>query len=580
MALDDGKRKRAKHSKTRKGCSRCKQRHIKCDETKPSCTRCTQANLSCPGYNEVTTKAKRGPVRRFRIIQGPQTINIAPAKRSDSVPLTDDLDYTRTTSTPLKEQTAVDFFTSQTLPTLVMYSPESELWTTEAFTQLTADAKIRNAVIAIGLAHQDLRRNYRRGNRPHTILSDRIGREVSLPADALDCDRYYNAALAYMRVDVSWVKENVSAERLNVAVACLLFVLYLSFQDRMEEASVHMHCGLDIICEGGQSFVCAGVMHREVYLYFLRLATSSWPRHPSASLYALIQASSKLSCHLTDLTPLQSLEADFDFWSHRLFEYTSIVTRGYTGDPKVLNALKNDILEEAEVLIEKMDDYADYMGIEEEEQTATETLDLLFMRVLRARLLTSRLFARSVATRYQTTYDRYTADFDEAITLLGQACGTGSRLVGPDWPLFSINLNLIGIAGQCILLCRHPVIRRKAMAVLKICPQREGLVEAIEVRQVAQMTIDFEESGVNMDPSAKFPTIIPEENRLHFVESIKRTQYRNEHVEEDEMLVRMMYRPDGDSGYVERRVKVKRETYKSAQRLLESQSSEHMDGVV
>lgn len=547
-----------------------RQRHIKCDETKPACARCVQAHLTCPGYEEVTTRAKRGPVRRFRIIQGPQTISIAPSKKSDTTPLGDDTAHTRAPSVPLREQSAIDFFTSQTLPTLVKYCPESELWTTAAFTQLTNDAKIRNAVIAIGLAHQDLRRNYRRGHGPNTVLSDRSGREETISSDALDCDRYYNSALAYMRVDVARIKENITANRLDVAVACLLFVIYLSFQDRMEEAAVHMHCGLDIVCEGGEAFVCAGVLHREIYLYFLRLATASWPRHPSASLYALILASSKLSCHLVDLTPLQSLEADFDFWSHRIFEYTSIVTRGYCDDPKYLLAMKNDLVEEADILDERLDDYADLTGVNEDPEHSTETLDLMFVRILRAKMLVFRLFTLSVGTRYQTTYDRYTADFDKAITLLGEACKTGNDFIGTDWPLFSIGLNIMGIVNQSILLCRHPIVRRKAVALLTYCPQREGLLEAIESRQIAQMIINFEENGIDLNPSAKFPNIIPEESRLHFVEPIKRMQIRGDDIQEDEMLVRMMYRPDGDAGYVERRVKVKRDTYQSAQRLLDN----------
>lgn len=272
---------------------------------------------------------------------------------------------------------------------------------------------------------------------------------------------------------------------------------------------------------------------------------------------------------MVDMTPLQTLRADFDFYAQRIFQYTSIVTRGYFGDPKDMHAMKNDLLEEGEILSEKIDDYADLVGIDESDPNTPDTLDLMFIKLLRARQIVFRLFSQSVSTRYQTTYDRYTQDFDDAMTLAGQAMKIGSSVVGVDWSLFSINLNIIGIMSQAVFLCRHPVVRRKGLNLLRFCPQREGILEAVETRQLSQMAIDFEESDVNLDPAAKFPTHIPEENRLHFIESIRKIQTLDMNVDEDEILVRMMYRPDGDSGYVERRVKVKKDTYKNGVQLLD-----------
>lgn len=39
-------------AKSRRGCQRCKSRHIKCDETRPHCRRCSEKKISCPGYNQ------------------------------------------------------------------------------------------------------------------------------------------------------------------------------------------------------------------------------------------------------------------------------------------------------------------------------------------------------------------------------------------------------------------------------------------------------------------------------------------------------------------------------------------------
>lgn len=381
----------------------------------------------------------------------------------------------------------------------------------------------------------------------------------SITAAEVDGDQYYNASLAYMRIDISSVRENVTRDRMDVAAACLLIVIYLSLQDRMDEAAVHMHCGLDIISEGGESFLCTGPVHQEIYLFFIHIATSSWPIHPNAALYDLIQSTTKLSCYLTDLTPLQSIRADFDFFAHRIFQYTSAVTRGSFADNKDMLIMRNALLEESEIVSGKLDIYTNSLA-DIDPELGSGRAEEMFAKLLRARLNLYKVFSQCVNTRYQTTYDRYHQLFDEAVDLIWSAMPNGSSYFGADWHLFSSHLNVIGTLRQINLLCRHPIIRRKSLEALQYCPQREGIIEASEGRQIAALVMEFEEAGLDMDPDAKFTTPVPEENRLHFIECIRLSQCTNIDVAEGEVVIRMMYRPDGDSGYVERRVKVMKES--------------------
>lgn len=516
--------------------------------------------MPCPGYEEVIARHRRGPVKRFRIIHGPHRIALAPARKTDDFDINLD-SFPRIKTTPLGEQSAIDFFTSRTLPTLAKYSPGTKLWTIHTFTRLIADAKIRNVVIAIGIAHQDLLRHF----GPSVPSDDGLGvhsgnsSDSGSPSDPVDGDQYYNASLAYMRIDISSVRENVTRDRMDVAVACLLIVIYLSLQDRMEEAAVHMHCGLDIISETGETFLCASPVHQEIYLMFIHIATSSWPIHPNAALYDIIQATTKLSCFLTDLTPLQTIRADFDFFAHRIFQYTSAVTRGSFTDNKDMLIMRAALLEESELLSAQLDTYTSSMQ-DIDPNLLNNRAEQMFAKLLKARLDLYKIFSQCVNTRYQTTYDRYNQLFDEAVELVWSVLPDGVGIFGPDWHLFSSQLNVIGTLRQINLLCRHPGIRRKSLKALQYCPQREGIIEASEGRQIASLVMDFEEAGLDMDPEAKFTTPIPEENRLHFVECLRLSQCGNVDVADGEMVIRMMYRPDGDSGYVERRVKVAKES--------------------
>ncbi|KAF1913721.1 fungal-specific transcription factor domain-containing protein [Ampelomyces quisqualis] len=43
---------KAKKTKSRNGCGRCKLKRLKCDETVPSCLQCKKRNVACPGYEK------------------------------------------------------------------------------------------------------------------------------------------------------------------------------------------------------------------------------------------------------------------------------------------------------------------------------------------------------------------------------------------------------------------------------------------------------------------------------------------------------------------------------------------------
>lgn len=523
-----------------------RQRHIKCDEERPACNRCIQAGLACPGYNHTTPRPKRGSFKRCDIPEGNHNIVLAPAiKKDDIVPR----------SPPLKEEAAIDFFITNTLRLLAKYVPDTQLWTATAFQSLLLDAKIRNVVIAIGLAHQDMRNNLARGCGPYTsaVRAERLG--TASPSAAMDADRYYNASLAFMRTDISTVREGATGERTDVAVACLLLVIYLSLHNRMEEAAVHMSCGLEVVCEGGPVFIIESKVNQEIYLLFLHFSTSSWPAHPSAPLYDIMQTTVELSIYLTGLDSLTALRTDMDLCAQRVYTFAHRITRGTFPDAKYMTDARDALTEEFDLMSRRIVAYA---SPGQKITSDAEEMEKSFIDAMRARLILFRLFTNSVATRYQTTYDRHTQRFDEIVELIWSAIRRGPDLIGTDWLLISIHFNVIGTLRQLNLHCRHPTIRRRSLALLKHVPQREGIIEAGEGHQLGNMILDFEEADLNLDLSVKFPTHIPEENRLHFVESIRRAQLQGVELADDEIMVRLMYRPDGESAYVERRVRKKK----------------------
>jgi hypothetical protein len=86
---------KAKKTKSRNGCGRCKLKRLKCDETAPGCLQCKKRNVACPGY-EKTLKWST----KYEVFTPTQFKSQSPKPRS-----TPDLPRTPSNPTPSVPQT-------------------------------------------------------------------------------------------------------------------------------------------------------------------------------------------------------------------------------------------------------------------------------------------------------------------------------------------------------------------------------------------------------------------------------------------------------------------------------------------
>jgi hypothetical protein len=68
---------KAKKTKSRNGCGRCKLKRLKCDETAPGCLQCKKRNVACPGY-EKTLKWST----KYEVFNPAQSKSTSPRPRS------------------------------------------------------------------------------------------------------------------------------------------------------------------------------------------------------------------------------------------------------------------------------------------------------------------------------------------------------------------------------------------------------------------------------------------------------------------------------------------------------------------
>ncbi|KAL6705865.1 hypothetical protein ACN47E_006325 [Coniothyrium glycines] len=76
---------RAKKTKSRNGCSRCKLKRLKCDETAPGCLQCQKRNVACPGYEKTLKWSTK--YEMFTPSPKPQSTPKAASETSPQLPL-------------------------------------------------------------------------------------------------------------------------------------------------------------------------------------------------------------------------------------------------------------------------------------------------------------------------------------------------------------------------------------------------------------------------------------------------------------------------------------------------------------
>ncbi|PSN69992.1 hypothetical protein BS50DRAFT_301913 [Corynespora cassiicola Philippines] len=95
---------KAKKTKSRNGCGRCKLKRLKCDETAPSCLQCRKRNVACPGY-EKTLKWST----KYEVFQ-PSHFGSSPPKRCTPAETTEKPPKPSKTPTPTLPQDVVNGF--------------------------------------------------------------------------------------------------------------------------------------------------------------------------------------------------------------------------------------------------------------------------------------------------------------------------------------------------------------------------------------------------------------------------------------------------------------------------------------
>jgi hypothetical protein len=112
----------------------------------------------------------------------------------------------------------------------------------------------------------------------------------------------------------------------------------------------------------------------------------------------------------------------------------------------------------------------------------------------------------------QTLWDHFIPLFNQIVSLAAEILDFGSK--SRRYPTFSLDMGIVGPLYEVASRCRDPVIRRKAISLMKSRCMQEGIWNSILTAKVAERLVEIEEDGLG---EVKSCHDVPDWARLSFV---------------------------------------------------------------
>lgn len=140
-------------------------------------------------------------------------------------------------------------------------------------------------------------------------------------------------------------------------------------------------------------------------------------------------------------------------------------------------------------------------------------------RVLRLHMLISQIWTSTAPHREESKFDEFFPQFEEAIriaeTILGiveNARHSTEQYNSNASSAFLSDMEVITPVYFIGMNCRHPVLRRTAVAALKHTIRREGLWDSYKAAAVAERIMQIEQVHLTRFDGSELPAV---EDRLH-----------------------------------------------------------------
>jgi hypothetical protein len=127
------------------------------------------------------------------------------------------------------------------------------------------------------------------------------------------------------------------------------------------------------------------------------------------------------------------------------------------------------------------------------DETDPETCRLISL--LRLQYTIAWTFLSSYGPGREMEYDNFLPQFRQCVALAGDVAAAHERYSGSLMPTFTPEIGFVPVLYIIGVKCRHPVVRREVLSILRRQPIREAVWDSISAARVVERVIEIEEGG-------------------------------------------------------------------------------------
>ncbi|KAL1843505.1 hypothetical protein VTJ49DRAFT_1376 [Mycothermus thermophilus] len=467
--------------KVRTGCITCKIRKVKCDEAKPFCMRCTKTGRRCDGYLDAKAMAQR---RRRPAM--PATSR--PGEQQAALPVF----HSWTSSSD--ERRAFHFFQHITAPCL-SGDLDGAFWRVLVLQVCQTEPAVRHAVLAVSSLHESMV-----ANQGAPKAEDRNSFALY----------QYNRAIACLLDQM----RTVDARPLVPLMTCVLFVCIELMQSKDRESLLHLEQGRQILNQLGRRGIARTPETNLIKQHLV-------PMYTRLSLTTLMFGGEpvEMPAPLKILTEIPFVFETIDQVRYALYDFMDECLR-FSKKTRVakLSTVPAEKMREFErqqdYLLRKLARFNVAFSMYRSSLPLDSPPDSVAL--LQVHALTTFIWVSTALSQHETVFDDYVETFSAIIPLATEFINslnarppsgvTDARRFGT---VFTFEMSIIAPLYFVAAKCRHPVIRRAALELLRRNPaRRENLWRAGFMAVIAERTMRLEEKHLRPEsrPHSRQPS--------------------------------------------------------------------------
>ncbi|PYH86436.1 sugar transporter [Aspergillus uvarum CBS 121591] len=508
--------------KSKLGCKTCKIRRIKCDLARPSCVKCFSTGRTCDGYSEMLftfkiEKTEKESTHHHReIVDRADTCNSYHPRTAismyESAPWRSNYhalnlhnlgSFMTLPASGSNEGEVMCFFRDVSIKHLNEYRP-CESWRNALMFFAQTVPSVRHAVIGLALVHQKYYLNCHSNDQfqyqPH-YLKDRLSDQAPL--------LHYNRAIQLL---LNPEKRDSAETTAITLLICYLFTCFDHLAGDNVQAVKHLRGGVAL----SRSIINNPTSNRYtdddappsgIHAVINQVTQHIRRLDMQAVMFLVDWTPADLQETLTmsrlaafDNSPFRSLDQAADYLQITVTQVMRLRNTGNqispTGTmPPLPSSLNHTVRGQLETWLRRFEALLLLSGSSSPSASSDSTTNPL-ISLLRLQHTIASVLLEGYGPGREMDYDKFLPQFWQCVALASEVAAAHHRYAGSSSrATFTPEIGFIPVLYIVGVKCRHPVVRRQVLDILRRQPMREAAWDSILTARVVGRVIEIEEGG-------------------------------------------------------------------------------------